>query len=58
MNKKFQEADDKLKAQILDQIPAPVMAVNKELMVIYMNEAGKKLLKKARRRLLELPAKI
>lgn len=26
MNKKFQEADDKLKAQILDQIPAPVMA--------------------------------
>lgn len=57
MNKKFQEADDKLKAQILDQIPAPVMAVNKELMVIYMNEAGKKLLKKSAEEIIGIACK-
>ncbi|AFA48531.1 PAS domain-containing protein [Acetobacterium woodii] len=43
----LREADDQLKAQILDQIPTPVMAVNKDLGVIYMNEAGKKLLNKS-----------
>ncbi|MBI4856797.1 MAG: PAS domain-containing protein [Acetobacterium woodii] len=57
MNKNFQEADDKLKAQILDQIPAPVMAVNKDLIVTYINEAGKKMLRKSGDEILGIPCK-
>lgn len=38
----FQKANTIIKMQILDQIPTTVMAVDKELNVIYMNDAGKK----------------
>jgi len=44
--KKMLEVDLKLKEQILDQIPTPVMAVDKEMHIIYMNESGKKMIKK------------
>ncbi|HOO74574.1 MAG TPA: PAS domain-containing protein [Tepiditoga sp.] len=37
---------NELKLQILDQIPAPVMAVDKNMKIIYMNHHGKDLLKK------------
>ena len=57
MNNNFQEADGQLKAQILDQIPAPVMAVNKELIVTYINEAGKKMLRKSGDEILGIPCK-
>ncbi|MBC3797521.1 PAS domain-containing protein [Acetobacterium tundrae] len=57
MKKMYQEADDQLKSQILDQIPTPVMAVNRELKVIYMNEAGKKLLKKSADNIIGLACK-
>lgn len=40
--KNFREADTIIKMQILDQIPTTVMAVDKELKIIYMNDAGKK----------------
>lgn len=40
--KKFQEADDTIKMQILDQIPTAVMAVDKELRITYMNNAGRR----------------
>ncbi|MFA9464760.1 MAG: STAS domain-containing protein [Velocimicrobium sp.] len=36
-------ADSKLRDQILNQIPNPVMAVNKDLEIMYINEAGTKL---------------
>jgi len=38
----FQEADGMIKMQILEQIPTPVMAVDKEFRVTYMNDAGKR----------------
>lgn len=43
---KFQEATAMIKMQILDQIPTPVIAVDKELRVTYMNHAGQKLINK------------
>lgn len=46
LEKKFKEADEKLLAQMLVQIPTPVMAVNKDLQIIYINEAGRKTLPK------------
>jgi len=46
MKKMFQEADDQLKSQILDQIPTPVLAVNSDLKVTYINEAGRMMLRK------------
>ena len=46
MDNNFLEADGKIKEQILDQIPTPVMAVNKELRVTYMNLAALKMLNK------------
>ncbi|MCT4619198.1 MAG: PAS domain-containing protein [Marinisporobacter sp.] len=39
----FQEATTMTKMQILDQIPTPVMAVDKELRIIYMNHAFQKI---------------
>lgn len=36
-----------IQEQILEQIPAPVMAVNKDLEIIYMNAAGRKFLSKS-----------
>lgn len=43
----FKEADDILKKQMLDQIPTTVMAVDKELRVTYMNNAGRKVVNKS-----------
>ena len=40
-------ADLKMENQILSQIPTPVMAVDREFNVIYMNEAGKKFIQKS-----------
>jgi len=34
------DSDQELKVDILRQIPTPVMAVNKDMEIIYMNEAG------------------
>lgn len=45
--KNVEVADLKLRAQILGQIPTPVMAVDKEFHIIYMNEAGKKFIRKS-----------
>lgn len=42
----IQVADDTLKIQMLDQISLPVMAVNLEMKMIYINEAGQKFLDK------------
>ncbi|MCT4544631.1 MAG: PAS domain-containing protein [Vallitalea sp.] len=39
----FQQATTSTKIQILDQIPTPVMAVDKELRIIYMNNAFQKI---------------
>ncbi|WKY45750.1 PAS domain-containing protein [Eubacteriaceae bacterium ES2] len=44
--------DDKLKAQLLEQIPVPVMAVDCNLKIIYINEAGKKMLNKGHEQLI------
>ena len=47
MNEKIKtesQADSAMQAQVLEQIPAPVMAVNKDLEIIYMNAAGRKFL--------------
>lgn len=44
--KDFQEADNTLKMQILDEIPTPVVAMDKNLKIIYINNAGQKMLKK------------
>lgn len=44
--KNFQEADTMIKMQILDQIPTPVMAVDKELRITYTNHAGQKFVNK------------
>jgi len=38
--KKETEIDEKLRRQILDQIPSPVMAVNRNFEVIYLNESA------------------
>lgn len=42
----FQEATEMIKVQILDQIPTAVMAVDKNLRIVYMNYAGKKIVDK------------
>jgi rsbT co-antagonist protein RsbR len=42
----FQEANTMIKMQIVDQIPTPVMSVDKELRITYMNHAGKKIVNK------------
>jgi rsbT co-antagonist protein RsbR len=50
MSKKFNEEDQKyagIQEQILEQIPTPVMAVNTDLEIIYMNAAGRKFLGKS-----------
>lgn len=39
-------ANKELKEQILSQIPTPVMAVNKDFEIIYINDAGRDMLKK------------
>ena len=39
---KIQLVNSQLKDQILEQIPTPVMAIDKELRIIYMNENGLK----------------
>lgn len=49
MNEKIQiesQAYSGIQEQILEQIPAPVMAVNTDLEIIYMNAAGRKFLGK------------
>jgi rsbT co-antagonist protein RsbR len=48
----FQEANDMIKIQILDQIPTTVMAVDKELRLTYMNNAGQKVLNKSEKDIL------
>lgn len=48
LNSAFQEASGALKEQILDQIPTVVMAVNKEMEVIYVNNEAEKLTGKTR----------
>ncbi len=40
MNRSFQEIEENLKSQILDQIPTPVLAVNREFDIIYINHAA------------------
>jgi len=40
------ESNLKLKAQILNQIPTPVMAVNKAFEIVYVNDRAKEILKK------------
>jgi rsbT co-antagonist protein RsbR len=45
-------ADLNLQAQILDQLPTPVIAVDRDLMITYMNNAGKKLINKTTEELL------
>jgi rsbT co-antagonist protein RsbR len=42
----FQEANNMIKMQILDQIPTAVMAVDKQLRVTYLNHAGEKIVNK------------
>lgn len=39
---KFIEANELIKLQMLEQLPTPVLAVDKELRIIYINNAGKK----------------
>lgn len=46
--REFQEADDALKVQILDQIPTSVVAMDKDLRISYINIAGRKMFKKRR----------
>ena len=48
----FQVADAMVKAQILEQIPTPVMAVNKERRITYVNEACRKIVGKTMEELL------
>ncbi len=43
-----QEISTDLKLQLLDQIPTPVMAVNRDFEIIYMNQVGAELLGKNR----------
>ena len=43
--KTFEMADLKMRDQILSQIPTPVMAVDKDMSIIYINDAGRKLIK-------------
>lgn len=45
--KKEDQMDSGLKEQILEQIPTPVMAVNTDLEIIYMNAAGRNFLGKS-----------
>ena len=50
MNEKIKaenQAYSGIQEQILEQIPTPVMAVNKDLEIIYMNAAGRKFLGKS-----------
>jgi rsbT co-antagonist protein RsbR len=42
----FQSANTAIQMQILNQIPTPVMAVDKELRITYMNQAGEKIVNK------------
>lgn len=51
-NIEFYNSDEQLKVQVLSQIPTPVMAVNKEMEIIYMNNAGITLLGKSEEELL------
>lgn len=48
----FQEATTMIKMQILDQIPTPVMAVDKEFRVTYTNHAFQKIQNKEREEIL------
>lgn len=41
MDKDFSELDFKVKEQILDQIPTPVMAVDLDMNITYINEKGR-----------------
>ncbi len=41
----FQEATDRIKLQILDQIPTPIIAMDKSMRITYINEAGSGFLK-------------
>lgn len=50
--KEVEAADLALKAQILDQLPTPVMAVNRERRITYMNLAGRKMVNKTSEELL------
>lgn len=43
---KVKSADTLMKNQILNQIPTPVMAVNRDLEIIYLNQAGQEYLEK------------
>jgi rsbT co-antagonist protein RsbR len=45
--KKEDQAHSEIKEQILEQIPTPVMAVNTDLEIIYMNAAGREFLGKS-----------
>ncbi|MGD9176274.1 MAG: PAS domain-containing protein, partial [Desulfobacterales bacterium] len=45
--KKEDQVDSEIKEQILEQIPTPVMAVNTDLEIIYMNAAGRGFLGKS-----------
>ena len=46
-SKKEDQADSGIQEQILEQIPTPVMAVNTDLEIIYMNAAGRNFLGKS-----------
>lgn len=39
-----------LSEEILQQIPTPVMAVNKDMEIIYLNTSGEKVIKKVLRK--------
>ncbi len=43
---KFQEADGALKEDILEQIPTTVIAIDKEMRIIFINEVGRKIVNK------------
>ena len=45
--KKGNPMDGGIKEQILEQIPTPVMAVNTDFEIIYMNAAGRNFLGKS-----------
>lgn len=53
----FKVVDGMMKEQMLDQLPTPVMAVDRERRITYMNDAGRKLLNKTDAQILGMECK-
>ena len=51
VKEKSEKAGFLLAEQVLEQLPTPVMAVNKDLQIIFMNAAGRDFLGKSREEL-------